>query len=145
LIEGVSQYSPYKGARLTYVREYDPTPQISIDLTTKMDIDRAIKILSQRNELSKQEVKMLYFVMMDGRLSRRDISWMIQQEEGVYVDQRTISRRLESAYSKISKFLGWEYRDERLFQILAKKMGKPYPFILSDQEISDAQMKWERT
>ena len=144
LIEGVSSYSPYKGARLTYVREYDPTPQISLDLTTKMDIDRAIKILHERNELSKQEVKMLMYVMMDGRLSRRDISAMIKADEGLYVDQRTISRRLESAYLKLSKFLGFEYSDSRMFQILAKKQGKPYPYILSDEEIEKCQTTWER-
>lgn len=144
LIEGISAYSPYKGARLSYIREYDPLPQISIDLTVKMDIQRAIKILYQRGELSEQEVKMLWYVMLDGRLSRRDISAMIQAEEGVYVDQRTISRRLESAYLKISKFLGFEYSDSRMFQMVAKRMGKPYPYILNYDEIDKAQQTWER-
>jgi len=144
LIEGISAYSPYKGGRLAYVREYDADPQIVIDVITKMDIHRAIKILYERKELSKQEAKMLMFVMLDGRLSRRDISAMIQAEEGTYVDQRTISRRLESAYWKISKFLGFEYSDSRMFQIMAKKIGKPYPYILNDDEIDKAQQIWER-
>jgi hypothetical protein len=144
LIEGISNYSPYKGGRLTYVREYDPDPQIAIDVTTKMDIHRAIKILYERKELSPQEVKMLMFVMMDGRLSRRDISAMIMAEEGTYIDQRTISRRLESAYYKIGKFLGFEYSDNRMFQMIAKRMDKPYPYILNDEEIQKAQQTWER-
>ncbi len=144
LIEGVSGFSAYKGAKLAYVREYDPNPPISVDLITKMDIERAIKILHKRGELSEQEIKMLAYVMMDGRLSRRQISDMIREEEGIYVDQRTISRRLESAYLKISKFLGFEYSDSRMFQITAKKMGKPYPYILNDDEIEKAQQLWER-
>lgn len=144
LIEGMSSFSPYKGARLNYTREYDPTPMINVDIITKMDIERAIKILWQRKELSEQEIKMLQYVMLDGRLSRRDISAMIQAEEGTYVDQRTISRRLESAYYKISKFLGFEYADTRLYQMIAKRMGKPYPYILEDDEIEAIQQIWER-
>jgi len=144
IIEGMSSYSPYKGAKLNYTREYDPTPTINVDLTMKMDIDRAIKILWQRKELSNQEIKMLRYVIMDGRLSRRDISAMIHTEEGLYVDQRTISRRLESAYLKISKFLGFEYSDSRMYQMIAKRMGKPYPYILDDDEITSIQQIWER-
>jgi len=144
LIEGLYNYSPYKGAKLRYAREYDPTPQISVDITTKIDIERAIKSLYIRGELTKQEIQMLAYVMLDGRLSRRDISAMIQKEEGYYVDQRTISRRLESAYLKIAKELGFEYQDVRMFQILAKKMGKPEPYILSNEEIEKAQQIWER-
>lgn len=144
LIEGMSSFSPYKGARLNYTREYDPAPTINVDITIKMDIERAIKILWQRKELSEQEIKMLQYVMLDGRLSRRDISAMIQAEEGMYVDQRTISRRLESAYFKISKFLGFEYSDSRLYQMIAKRMGKPYPYILDDEEIESIQQIWER-
>lgn len=144
LVEGISTYSAYKGAKLSYARDYDPTPQISLDLVTKMDLERAIKILYERGELTKQEVKMLAYVSLDGRLSRRDISKMIEASEGTYVDQRTISRRLESAYNKISKFLGWEYADGRVFQMVAKKKGYPEPFILSDDEIDEVQQVWER-
>jgi len=144
LVEGISTYSAYKGAKLGYARDYDPTPQISLDLVTKMDLTRAIKILYDRGELSEQEIKMLAYVMLDGRLSRRDISAMIQEQEGVYVDQRTISRKLESAYFKIGKFLGWEYSDSRVFQMIAKKKGYPEPFILSDDEIDQAQQTFER-
>jgi hypothetical protein len=145
LIEGISAYSPYRGARLSYVRERDPQSTIiAVDLTAKMDLHQAIRVLWNRGELSEQEVKMLMFVMMDGRLSRRDISAMIKEKEGLFVDQRTISRRLESAYWKISKFLGWEYQDKRMFQIIAKQMGKTYPFILSDEECRKVQEQWER-
>jgi hypothetical protein len=87
---------------------------------------------------------MLLYVLSDGRLSRRDISAMIAKDEGVYVDQRTISRRLESAYYKISKFLGFEFSDQRLYRMVAKKRGHPYPYILSDQEIEQVQATWER-
>lgn len=144
VIEGISSYSPYRGARLAYVKEYDSDPAVNVDPITKMDIHRAVKILYERKELSEQEVKMLMFVMLDGRLSRRDISAMIQAEEGTYIDQRTISRRLESAYWKISKFLGWEYQDNRMFQMVAKQAGKPYPYILDDEEIEKVQQVWER-
>ena len=144
LIEGISNFSPFKGGRLSYIREYDSQPMIQVDLTTKMDIERAIKILFKRGELSKQEIQMLRFVMMDGRLSRRDISAMIQEEEGYYVDQRTISRRLESAYLKISRFLGFDYGDSRLFKMVAKQRGYPAPYLLSDDEISDCQAIMER-
>lgn len=144
LVEGVSSYSPYRGGKLNYVKEYDPNPTINVDVITKMDLERAIKILYQRGELSKQEVQMLYYVSLDGRLSRRDISAMILEQEGTFVDQRTVSRRLESAYQKISKFLGFEYQDVRVFQIAAKKMGKMYPYILDDGEIEEIQARWER-
>jgi hypothetical protein len=144
LIEGISSFSPYRGAKLSYVREYDPTPQINVDITTKMDIERAIKILHKRGELSDQELMMLQYVMLDGRLSRRDISHMIEKEQGYYVDQRTISRRLESAYWKISRFLGFEYSDTRLFRMIAKKLERPYPYILSDDEIDKYQSIMER-
>jgi len=144
LVEGMSSFSAYKGAKLNYSREYDPSPMINVDIITKMDIERAIKILWQRKEISEQEIKMLNYVMLDGRLSRRDISAMIQSDEGVYVDQRTISRRLESAYFKISKFLGFEYADVRMYQMIAKRMGKPYPYILDDEEIEAIQQVWER-
>ena len=144
LIENIYAYSAYRGAKLNYTREYDPTPQISVDIITKIDIEIAIKALYKRGELSKQELQMLQYVMLDGRLSRRDISAMIQKEEGMYIDQRTISRRLESAYWKIAKELGFEYSDNRMFQILAKKLGKPNPYILSDEEIDKAQQLWER-
>jgi len=87
---------------------------------------------------------MLRYVMLDGRLSRRDISAMIQKEEGYYVDQRTVSRRLETAYFKISRFLGYEYQDGRLFKMVAKKLGRPYPYILSDDEIEAYQQIMER-
>lgn len=144
LIEGVSTYSPYRGARLNYAREYDPIPQISLDLTTKMDLEKAISVLFKRGELTKQEVQMLRYVMSDGRLSRRDISAMIQDHEGYYIGQRDVSRRLESAYWKISRYLGFEYSDSRMWQIIAKKMGKTYPYILDDLEIAEIQQIWER-
>lgn len=144
IIEGISNFSEYKGAKLLYQREYDPNPSINVDLTTKIDIERAIGILFYRGELSKQEVQMLHYVMLDGRLSRRDISAMIQAEEGYYVDQRTVSRRLETAYYKISRFLGYEYQDGRLFKMVAKKLGRPYPYILSDDEIEAYQSIMER-
>lgn len=144
IIEGLYSYSPYKGGQLTYKSEYDPQPQISVDLISRIDIHRAIEVLWQRKELSEQEVKMLLYVLADGRLSRRDISAMIQKEEGYYVDQRTISRRLDSAYNKIARFLGFEFSDQRLFKAIAKKRQRPYPYILSDQEIADIQAVWER-
>jgi hypothetical protein len=115
-----------------------------VDLISTIDIRRAIKDLWDRGELSKQEIQMLLYVMADGRLSRRDISAMLQKDEGLYIDQRTISRRLESAYFKIAKYLGFEYADGRIYRMIAKKRGRPYPYILSDQEISDIQMIWER-
>lgn len=144
IIEGMYNYSPYKGGRLTYNREYDPTPQIMVDLISRIDIHRAIKALWEKGELSKQEIQMLLYVLSDGRLSRRDISHMIQEEEGIYVDQRTISRRLETAYLKISKYLGFEYSDSRVFRMVAKKKDYPYPYILSDAEIDAVQQTWER-
>lgn len=143
-IEGASSFSAYKGGRLNYIRDYDPDPTINVDLTAKMDIDRAIKILYSRHELTKQEIQMLAYVMLDGRLSRRDISKMIQDQEGTYVDQRTVSRRLDSAYNKISKFLGYEYSDSKVFKMVAKKKGYPYPYILSDEEIEQYQQIMER-
>lgn len=144
IIEGMYNYSPYKGGRLTYNREYDPTPQIMVDLISRIDIHRAIKALWEQGELSKQEIQMLLYVLSDGRLSRRDISHMIQKEEGIYIDQRTISRRLETAYLKISKFLGFEYSDSRVFRMVAKKKNHPYPYILSDAEIDAVLQTWER-
>jgi hypothetical protein len=144
LIEGISNFSPYRGGRLAYVREYDAQPMIQVDLITKMDIERAIKILFRRGELSKQEIQMLRFVMMDGRLSRRDISAMIEKEEGYYVDQRTISRRLESAYLKISRFLGFDYSDNRLYKMVGKQRGYLPPYTLSDEEIAEIQAICER-
>lgn len=144
LIEGISSFSPYRGGRLSYVREYDPSPMIMVDHTTKMDIEWAILTLYRRKELSKQEILMLKYVMMDGRLSRRDISNMIEKEEGYYIDQRTISRRLESAYLKIAKFLGFEYSDNRLFKLVARQKGYPAPYLLSDDEIEAAQQICER-
>lgn len=144
IVEGISSYSAYKGGRLNYIRDYDPDPTINVDLTAKMDIERAIKILHRQGELSDQEVQMLMYVMLDGRLSRRDISKMIQEYEGYYVDQRTISRRLESAYGKISKFLGFEYSDSRIFKMVAKQLGRPYPYILNDDEIDKIQQICER-
>lgn len=126
------------------MREYDPSPMINVDLITKIDIDRAIKVLYQRGELSDQEIQMLQYVMLDGRLSRRDISAMIEKEQGYYVDQRTVSRRLETAYQKISKFLGFEYSDARLFKMVAKRLDRPPPYILSDDEIDKVQQTMER-
>jgi hypothetical protein len=140
----MSAYSPYKGAKLGYKRDYDPNPIINVDVTTKMDIERAIKRLYIDRMLSEQELQMLRFVMLDGRLSRRDISKMIQEQEGYYVDQRTVSRRLESAYFKISKELGFEYSDSRVFKMIAKARGHPYPYILSDDDIDKIQQIWER-
>src|SRR5258706_8894208 len=98
IIEGISSYSEYKGSKLLYSREYDPTPTTNVELVAKMDITRAIKILHENGELSDQEVQMLKYVQMDGRLSRRDISFMIQKDESVFVNQSTVSRRLDSAY-----------------------------------------------
>lgn len=144
LLENYYTYSPFKGARLAYVREYDPEPMVNVDIITKIDLEIAIKSLWKRGLLNKQELQMLRYVCLDGRLSRRDISAMIQKDEGTYVDQRTISRRLESAYWKIARELGFEYSDSRLFQIIAKKMGKPEPYILNDDEIEKAQQIMER-
>jgi len=144
LLENYYTYSPYKGARLAYVREYDPEPLVNVDIITKIDIEIAIKRLWKRGMLSKQELQMLRYVALDGRLSRRDISAMIQKEENIYVDQRTISRRLESAYWKISRELGFEYSDSRMFQMIAKRMGKPDPYILNDDEIEKVQTIMER-
>lgn len=144
LIEGISSYSPYGGGKLSYKREYDPTPMINVDLTTKMDIEIAIKALKSRNEISRQEIQMIRYVMLDGRLSRRDISKLVQEWEGYYVDQRTISRRLDSAYQKIAKELGFEYSDGRVFKMIARAKGYPPPYILSDDEIDKVQQLWER-
>lgn len=144
IIEGMYTFDAYKGGRLSYAKEYDPVPQIMVDLISRIDIHRAIEELWKRGDLSKQEIQMLLYVLSDGRLSRRDISAMIQTEEGYYVDQRTISRRLESAYWKIAKFLGFEFSDQRLYRMIAKKKGRPYPYILSDAEIEQVQQTWER-
>jgi hypothetical protein len=144
LMENLYAYSEYRGAKLMYSREYDPNPMINIDLVTKMDLESAVKSLWRKRELTKQELQMLRYVAADGRLSRRDISAMIQKEEGYYVDQRTISRRLESAYWKISKELGFEYSDSRMFQMIAKRMGKPEPYILNDEEIDKVQQQFEK-
>jgi hypothetical protein len=144
IIENFYTYSPYKGAKLNYARDYEPVPQVNVDLVLKMDIERAIKNLYKRKELSDDELKMLRYVAADGRLSRRDISAMIKAEEGIYVDQRTISRKLSSAYNKISKELGFEYSDSRMYQIIAKKMGRPEPYILSDEEIDKVQQLFEK-
>lgn len=144
IIEGMYNYSAYKGGRLTYTNEYDPDPNIMVDLISTIDVRRAIQDLWDKGELSKQEVQMLLYVMADGRLSRRDISAMLQKDEGLYIDQRTISRRLESAYYKIAKYLGFEYADGRIFRMIAKKRGYPYPYILSDNEIGEILQVWER-
>lgn len=152
LIEGISSYSPFKGQKLLYQRDYDPSPNVNVDLIAVMDLKRAIKILHQRKELSDQEVLMLSYVMLDGRLSRRDISKMIEKEMGYYVDQRTISRRLESAYFKIAKYLGFEYTDNRIFRMVAKRGAskldidpKPSPYLLSDEEQDKVITVMERT
>jgi integrase len=144
LIENLYTYSEYKGAKLAYSREYDPSPNVNLDLTTKIDIEIAIKSLYKRGMLSNQELQMLRYVALDGRLSRRDISAMIHERTGIYIDQRTISRRLESAYLKIQKELGFEYADTRVYQIIAKKMGRPEPYILNEDEIEKIQTIWER-
>lgn len=144
MVEGIYTFSAYKGGRINYKRDYDPNPMINVGLVEKMDIERAIKTLHERQELSDDELKMLSFVMLDGRLSRRDISKMIQESEGYYVDQRTISRRLESAYWKISRYLGFEYSDTRIFRMVAKQLGRPYPYILDDIEIDKVQQIMEK-
>lgn len=144
LIEGLFTFSEYRGGQLNYVREYTTDPQINVDMITKIDLVRAIKILYERKELSQQELLMLNYVSLDGRLSRRDISQMHLEQTGEFIDQRTVSRRLETAYYKIARFLGWEYQDNRMFQIIAKKMGKPEPYILEDHEINEILQKWER-
>ena len=144
MVEGIYTFSAYKGGRLNYKRDYDPNPLINVTIIEKMDIERAITALYYRNELSKDEIKMLSYVMSDGRLSRRDISKMIQEQEGFYVDQRTISRRLDSAYGKISRYLGFEYSDTRIFRMVAKQLGRPYPYILDDIEIDKIQQIMEK-
>jgi hypothetical protein len=144
IVEGMFNFSAYKGGHLSYVNQYDPNPTIIVDLISTIDVRRAIQDLWDRGELSKQEIQMLNYVMADGRLSRRDISGLLQKDEGLFIDQRTISRRLESAYFKIAKYLGFEYADGRIYRMIAKKRGRPYPYILSDQEIADIQMVWER-
>ena len=135
LVESVSSYSPYKGGKLNYVRDYDSNPIVNVDIITKIDIERAIKILHERKEISDQELLMLRYVALDGRLSRRDISKMIEKDMGYYVDQRTISRRLESAYLKIAKYLGWEFSDSRIFKMVARQLGYPAPYLLNEEEI----------
>ncbi len=144
LIESISSYSPYKGAKLAYVREYDPVPIVNVDITTKIDLQWAISELYKRGDLTEQEVMMLNYVMLDGRLSRRDISKMIEKEQGYYINQRTISRRLESAYLKIANFLGFEYGDGRIYKMVAKQKGYPKPYILSDEEIDKVQQVMEK-
>lgn len=152
LVEGMSSFSAYKGSKLMYTREYDPSPTINVDLVTKIDLEIAIKELHRRGDLSDQEVLMLQYVALDGRLSRRDISSMIQKEQGYYVDQRTISRRLDSAYNKIARHLGFEYQDNRIFRMVAKKGApklniypKPSPYLLNDDEIDRVVQIMERT
>jgi len=110
-----------------------------------MDIERAISYLYKRGEITPQELMMLRYVMLDGRLSRRDISAMIREDnEGLYIDQRNISRRLESSYLKIQKFLGFDYSDSRLFKMIAKRQGAPEPYILSEEAIAKIQECWSR-
>src|SRR4029079_9107356 len=121
-----------------------PNPVVNVDLVTKIDLERAIKILHTKGELSDQELLMLRYVALDGRLSRRDISKMIEKDQGFYVDQRTISRRLESAYLKIAKYLGFEFSDSRIFKMVAKAKGYPALYILSDDEIDQVQAIMER-
>lgn len=152
LIEGISSYSPYKGQKLLYQRDYDPSPNVNVDLIAVLDLKRAMTELHKQGELSDQEMLMLSYVMLDGRLSRRDISKMIEKEMGYYVDQRTISRRLESAYWKIQKYLGFEYADSRIFRMVAKKGAskldidpKPAPYLLNDEEQDKVITVMERT
>lgn len=144
IIEGVYNYSAYRGGHLSYVNEYDPNPTIMVDLISIIDVRRAIQALWERQELSKQEIMMLHYVMADGRLSRRDISAMVQKDEGLFIDQRTISRRLESAYFKISKYLGYEYGDGRILRMIAKKRGALPPYLLNDLDVEKILQVWER-
>lgn len=144
LTEGFSSYSPYHGAKLAYIKDTNDQEITNIALVEKIDLERAMTTLYRRGELTKQEVIMLCFVCLDGRLSRRDISALIEEEYGVYVDQRTISHKLESAYWKISRFLGFDYSDGRLFHMVARKLGRPEPYELTDEEIYAVQQEWER-
>lgn len=152
LIEAISSYSPYRGQKLLYVRDYDPSPLVNVDLHSRMDLTKAMRVLYERQELSDQELLMLRYVMLDGRLSRRDISSMIEKDLGYYVDQRTVSRKLSSAYDKISRYLGFEYSDGRIFRMIARKGApklnidpKPAPYILSDEEIDKVIQIMEKT
>jgi hypothetical protein len=144
IVEGISSFSPYGGGKVTYKKEFDPNPIVNVAHAEKMDIERAVKILYQQGELTKQEIRMLNYVFLDGLLSRRQISEMIQKDEGIYVDQRTISKKLVSAYGKIQKFLGGDYGDEKLFRMIGRRMGKPSPYILSDEERDKAIQTWEK-
>lgn len=144
LVESISSYSPYKGTRLSYKRDYDVNPVVNVDITTKMDIERAITTLYRRGDLTTEELLMLQYVILDGNLSRRDISKMIEEDQGLFINQRTISRRLDSAYWKISKFLGFDYSDKRLFKMVAKQMGRPAPYILNDDEVDKIQQIMEK-
>lgn len=69
---------------------------------------------------------------------------MIQKDEGYYIDQRTISRRLDNAYFRISKELGFEFADSRVFKMVAKQRGYPPPYILSEEEIDKVQQIMEK-
>jgi hypothetical protein len=53
IIEGLYNYSPYRGGQLTYKSEYDPQPQIAVDLISKIDVHRAIKAESYQNKKSR--------------------------------------------------------------------------------------------
>jgi len=75
-------------------------PMINIDITIKMDVDRAIENLYKEGQLSKQECLMLFYVMLDGRLSRRDIFQTYRERARLLRGPAYISRRLESAYYK---------------------------------------------
>jgi DNA mismatch repair ATPase MutS len=143
-VEGISSYSPYRAVSLGAVRGYDPTPVTNVDLTSKMDIEKAIAVLHKEGKLSDMEVLMLEYVKMDGRLSRRDISALLYDEQDIWINQRTISRKLDSAYQKIQKYLGFDYSDERVFKMIARKMNRPEPYILSDLEMEEIQQHWER-
>jgi hypothetical protein len=126
------------------VRGYDATPTVNVDLTAKMDIEKAISVLHKEGKLSDMEVLMLEYVKMDGRLSRQDIAVLLYDENDLWVDQRRVSEKLGKAYIKIQKYLGFEYSDERVFKMIARKMGRCEPYTLTDEEVEGVLDHWER-
>jgi DNA-binding CsgD family transcriptional regulator len=86
------------------------------DAHTRMDIDLAVRELHRRGILSNREKEIIS--LLEKRYSMKDISIECK------VGKNTVQRDVNNACEKIAIFLGSDYQDDKIIDMVARNLGR---------------------
>jgi hypothetical protein len=89
----------------------------SLDESTKLDLDRAIKTLADAGELDDQDILHIQLIVEQASFS--------DKMKVLGICQSTMKLRFISISSKIASFLGEDYQDKKILEEVTRRLKRP--------------------